>query len=115
LTGSFLDVDDELGAYVVEALWRAQWLSADALVDKYRIRVHPVALGAELTLFPRLPSPKRLTLVEARPFSSGVVPALAVEQLIGRPLKGTATIASPYIALAYDHSGRRTTAQRSGQ
>jgi hypothetical protein len=88
---------------------------AEALVDKYRLRVHPVALGAELPLFPRLPSPKRLTLVEARPFSSGVVPLSRVEQLIGRPLKGTATIASLYIALAYDHSGRRTTAQRSGQ
>jgi dihydrofolate reductase len=51
----------------------AQSLTAEGLVDEYRLRVHPVALGDGLPLFPRMPSPKQLTLVEARSFPSGVV------------------------------------------
>lgn len=51
----------------------AQSLAAEGLVDEYRLRVHPVALGDGLPLFPRMPSPKQLALVEARPFPSGVV------------------------------------------
>jgi dihydrofolate reductase len=48
----------------------AQALSSAGLVDEYRLRVHPVALGAGTRLFV---DKRRLALTEARAFPRGVV------------------------------------------
>jgi dihydrofolate reductase len=43
------------------------------LVDEYHLLVHPVALGAGVSLFSGLADPAHLALVEAMPHPSGVV------------------------------------------
>jgi dihydrofolate reductase len=50
------------------------------LIDEVRPVVHPVIVGAGLPFFPALDEPRRLRLVETRPFASGVV-ALRYETL----------------------------------
>jgi len=50
----------------------ARALCAAGLVDEYRLRVHPVALGAGLPLFSDLPARQRLELVDAKAYGSGV-------------------------------------------
>ena len=49
-----------------------QSLSAMGLVDEYRLRIHPVALGAGLPLFAAVPAALRLRLVSSRTFGTGV-------------------------------------------
>jgi dihydrofolate reductase len=51
----------------------AQSLSRLGLIDEYQLVVHPVVLGSGLPLFPELPAPLRLQVIEARPFRSGAV------------------------------------------
>jgi dihydrofolate reductase len=48
-----------------------QSLSNLGLIDEYRLVVQPVALGQGLPMFFDLPAPLRLTLVEAKTFSTG--------------------------------------------
>ena len=48
-------------------------LAAADLIDEYRLLVQPLALGSGQALFGQLPAPRRLELVEATPFPSGVV------------------------------------------
>lgn len=48
-------------------------LAAGDLIDEYRLLVQPLVLGQGQSLFGRLASSRRLDLVEARAFSSGVV------------------------------------------
>ncbi|GAA1921073.1 dihydrofolate reductase family protein [Streptomyces sodiiphilus] len=43
------------------------------LIDEYMLAVHPVALGGGTPYWPEGFGPTRLRLVEARPFTSGVV------------------------------------------
>lgn len=48
-------------------------LAARDLIDEYRLLVQPLALGQGQSLFGQLAASRHLDLVEARPFSSGVV------------------------------------------
>ena len=48
-------------------------LAAANLIDEYRLLVQPLVLGAGQALFDQLPDPRRLDLVEALPFPSGIV------------------------------------------
>src|SRR3954469_7715795 len=48
-------------------------LAAADLVDEYRLLVQPLVLGRGQALFDQLTNPRHLELVEARPFSSGIV------------------------------------------
>jgi dihydrofolate reductase len=48
-------------------------LAAADLIDEYRLLVTPVALGAGRALFDQLTAPRRLNLVEALSFPSGIV------------------------------------------
>ncbi len=48
-------------------------LHARGLIDEYRLMVYPVALGSGKRLFGEGSEKKALKLVEARPFTSGVV------------------------------------------
>jgi dihydrofolate reductase len=50
----------------------ARALAASGLVDEYRLRVHPVALGSGLPVFSGLTGRLRLALVDARTFPNGV-------------------------------------------
>jgi dihydrofolate reductase len=50
----------------------AQSLARLGLVDEYRLVVHPVALGAGLSLFAEFPEPLHLRLVSTSIFGSGV-------------------------------------------
>ena len=50
----------------------AQSLARLGLADEYRLVVHPVALGAGLSLFAELPKPLDLKLVSTSIFGSGV-------------------------------------------
>ncbi len=43
------------------------------LVDEYRLMVFPVLIGGGLRLFPDSPDKRSLTLVDTKPFDSGVV------------------------------------------
>jgi dihydrofolate reductase len=43
------------------------------LIDEYRLYIHPVVLGGGTPFFPESGQPKKLRLVEERPFGSGVV------------------------------------------
>jgi dihydrofolate reductase len=43
------------------------------LIDEYRLLVYPVVLGKGKTLFKALTPPLNLTLVETKPFTTGVV------------------------------------------
>jgi dihydrofolate reductase len=51
----------------------AQALSRAGVVDEYRLRIQPAALGAGLPLFGELPRPLHLDLVGSRPFATGAV------------------------------------------
>lgn len=51
----------------------AQSLSRLGLVDEYQLVIHPVVLGSGLPLFPELPEPLQLDLIETRAFPSGAV------------------------------------------
>lgn len=55
------------GATFVQSLTRL------ALIDEYRLVLHPVALGDGLPLFEDLSSPRGFTLVEAQPYPSGLI------------------------------------------
>jgi dihydrofolate reductase len=48
-------------------------LAAGDLIDEYRLLVQPLVLGRGQALFDQLPGPRHLDLVEATPFSNGVV------------------------------------------
>lgn len=48
-------------------------LAAEDLIDEYRLLVQPLALGRGDALFAQLPESRRLDLVEARPYPSGIV------------------------------------------
>lgn len=48
-------------------------LAAANLIDEYRILVLPLVLGRGQALFDQQPEPRRLDLVEALPFPSGIV------------------------------------------
>jgi dihydrofolate reductase len=48
-----------------------QSLSNLGLIDEYRLVIEPVALGYGLPMFRDLPAPLRMTLVEAKTFSTG--------------------------------------------
>jgi dihydrofolate reductase len=50
----------------------AQSLVRLGVVDEYRLRVHPVALGQGLPLFSRLAAPAELELVEIKAFKGGI-------------------------------------------
>ena len=54
----------------------AQSLVASGLIDEYRMVIHPVVLGQGQPLFSGLRSPVDLRLIDATPFSSGVVAAV---------------------------------------
>jgi dihydrofolate reductase len=54
----------------------AQSLVASALIDEYRLVIHPAVLGQGQPLFSGLRSPVDLRLVTATPFGSGVVAAV---------------------------------------
>ena len=51
----------------------AQSLIERALVDEYRLLVHPIALGRGLPLFSKVAEPRDLILVEAKRFAGGAV------------------------------------------
>lgn len=50
-----------------------QQLTNLGLIDEYQVLVHPVVLGCGKALFANVTDPRKLQLVNARPFSSGVV------------------------------------------
>jgi dihydrofolate reductase len=49
----------------------ARALTREALVDEYRLMIHPAALGTGRPIFAELPRPLHLELIEARTFGSG--------------------------------------------
>lgn len=55
------------GARIAHSLIRAR------LVDEYRLTVHPVALGAGLSLMHGLPEPQRLELISSTAYADGCV------------------------------------------
>jgi dihydrofolate reductase len=55
------------GARIAHSLMRAH------LVDEYRLTVHPVALGAGLSLMHGLPEPQRLELISSAAYTDGCV------------------------------------------
>lgn len=48
-----------------------QTLIREGLVDEFRLTVHPVALGAALSLWDELPNPVRLKTLETRTYTDG--------------------------------------------
>lgn len=51
----------------------AQELVMHGLVDEYRLRVHPIAIGKGIALFAKTPHLIDLELVSSTPFSSGII------------------------------------------
>lgn len=51
----------------------AHALIREGLVDEYYLTVNPVLLGEGIPMFPKIAQPQRLTLLETRRFTSGVV------------------------------------------
>jgi dihydrofolate reductase len=51
----------------------AHSLIRDRLVNEYRLTVHPVALGAGLSLMHGLPEPQRLELISSTAYANGCV------------------------------------------
>ncbi len=68
-------IEDEPGPDVI--VWGgarlAGALAAADLIDEYRLLIQPLVLGAGQALFDQLPDSRHLDLVEALPFSSGIV------------------------------------------
>ncbi|HZZ67444.1 MAG TPA: dihydrofolate reductase family protein [Phenylobacterium sp.] len=51
----------------------ARSLVAQGLVDQFDLMVHPIALGQGLPIFTELTQPRRLTLVDSKPFPKGSI------------------------------------------
>jgi dihydrofolate reductase len=51
----------------------ARHLAEAGLVDSYQLRVLPVSIGEGVTTFPDTPGQRKLKLVAAKPYPSGVV------------------------------------------
>ncbi|HXV28837.1 MAG TPA: dihydrofolate reductase family protein, partial [Sinorhizobium sp.] len=51
----------------------AATLTAQGLVDEYRLGINPVLLGSGIPLFQNIPERQTLTLTHVRPLKSGVV------------------------------------------
>ncbi|WP_427893161.1 dihydrofolate reductase family protein [Kribbella sp. GL6] len=75
LAAEIAAIKEEPGADVI--VWGgrrlAGALAAADLIDEYRLLIQPLVLGAGEALFDQLPASRHLKLVEALPFSSGVV------------------------------------------
>jgi dihydrofolate reductase len=51
----------------------AKSLAEAGLVDEYQLRILPVTIGRGISTFPDTPARRRMELVEAKPYRSGIV------------------------------------------
>lgn len=68
-----IKAEDERDAIVWGGGGLAGGLTAEDLIDEYRLLIQPLILGRGQALFDRLPRSRHLELVEAAPFPSGIV------------------------------------------